>query len=128
MIALRVWPFLHLSEAWGSPQFQETRSRSEKAILGALGEFRGILGAALGVQKIIHGMRNSNLGMGTFRSNSRSDSRNWWEHTKDFHLPMHSRSGFSKIGAAPTRQNLFHRLIFFGAYHHHRYHCQSNSP
>ena len=34
------------SEAWGPPQFQEKRSRSEKAILGALGEFRDMLGAA----------------------------------------------------------------------------------
>ena len=34
--------FLKDSEAWGPPQFQEKRSRSEKAILGALGEFRGI--------------------------------------------------------------------------------------
>ena len=51
------------SEAWGPPQFQEQRSRSETAILGALGEFRGILGAALGIQKLILGMRNSILGM-----------------------------------------------------------------
>ena len=35
------------SEAWGPPQFQEKCSRSEKAILGALGAFRGILGANL---------------------------------------------------------------------------------
>ena len=47
----------------GSPQFQEKRSRSEKAILGALGEFRGILGAALGIRNSILGMRNSILGM-----------------------------------------------------------------
>ena len=53
----------HNSEAWGPPQFQEKRSRSEKAVLGALGAFRGILGAALGVQTIILGMRNSILGM-----------------------------------------------------------------
>ena len=52
-----------LSEAWGPPQFQEERSRSEKAILGALGEFRGILGAALGVRNSILGIRNSILGM-----------------------------------------------------------------
>ena len=39
---------LFKSEAWGPPQFQEKRAQSEKAILGALGEFRGILGAALG--------------------------------------------------------------------------------
>ena len=51
------------SEAWGPPQFQEKSSRSEKAILGALGGFRGILGAALGIQKLILGMRNSILGM-----------------------------------------------------------------
>ena len=44
-----------ISEAWGPPQFQEKRFRSEKAILGALGEFRGILGAALGIQKLTLG-------------------------------------------------------------------------
>ena len=54
---------MRLSEAWGPPQFHEKRSRSEKAILGALGEFPGILGAALGVQKLILRMRNSILGM-----------------------------------------------------------------
>ena len=51
------------SEAWGPPQFQEKRSRSEKAILGALGEFRGILGAALGIQNSTFGIRNSIFGM-----------------------------------------------------------------
>ena len=51
------------SEAWGPPQFQEKRSRSEKAILGALGEFRGILGATLGIRNSILGIRNSILGM-----------------------------------------------------------------
>ena len=51
------------SGAWGPPQFQEKRSRSEKAILGALGEFRDILGAALGIQSSILGIRNSILGM-----------------------------------------------------------------
>ena len=51
------------SGAWGPPQFQEKRSRSEKAILGALGEFWGILGAALGVGNSILGIRNSILGM-----------------------------------------------------------------
>ena len=51
------------SEAWGPPQFQEKRSWSEKAILGALGEFRGILGAALGIRNSILGIRNSILGM-----------------------------------------------------------------
>ena len=53
----------NISEAWGPPQFQEKRSRSERAILGALGEFRGILGAALGIGNSILGIRNSILGM-----------------------------------------------------------------
>ena len=48
------------------PQFQEKRSRSEKAILGALGEFRGILGAALGIRNSILGIRNSILGMASY--------------------------------------------------------------
>ena len=51
------------SEAWEPPQLQEKRSRSEKPILGALGEFRGILGAALGNQRLILGMQKSILGM-----------------------------------------------------------------
>ena len=54
---------MRFSKAWGPPQFQEKRSRSEKAILGALGEFRGILGAALGIGNSILGIRNSILGM-----------------------------------------------------------------
>ena len=45
------------------PILEKKCSRSEKAILGALGAFRGILGAALGFQKIILGMRNPILGM-----------------------------------------------------------------
>ena len=40
---LRFQMLFVLSEAWGPPQFQEKRLRSEKAILGAPGEFRGIL-------------------------------------------------------------------------------------
>ena len=50
------------SEAWG-PNFKKKSSWSEKAILGALGEFRGILGGALGVRKIILGTRNPILGV-----------------------------------------------------------------
>ena len=57
-------PYLaNFSEAWEPPRFQEKRSRSGKAILGALGEFRGILGAALGAGNSILGIRNSILGM-----------------------------------------------------------------
>ena len=51
-----------MSEAWGPPQFQKKRSRSEKALLGALGEFWGILGAALGIRDSILGVQNSILG------------------------------------------------------------------
>ena len=54
---------LYNSEVWGPPQFQEKRSRREKAILGALGEFRGILGATLGIRNSVLGIRNSILGM-----------------------------------------------------------------
>ena len=45
------------------PNFRKNGSRSEKAILGALGEFRGILGAALGIGNSILGIRNPILGM-----------------------------------------------------------------
>ena len=41
----------------------EKSSRSEKALLGALGEFRGLIGAALGIQNSVLGMRTSILGM-----------------------------------------------------------------
>ena len=58
--------FVPKSEPWEPPQFQEKRSRSEKAILGALGEFRGILGAALGIRNSILGIRNSILGMASY--------------------------------------------------------------
>ena len=54
-------PFFRRSEAWGPPQFQEKRSRSEKAILGALGAFRGILGATLGIRNSILGMASHDL-------------------------------------------------------------------
>ena len=57
------FPTRENSEAWGPPQFQEKRSRSEKAILGALGEFRGILGATLGIRNSILGIQNFILGM-----------------------------------------------------------------
>ena len=49
------------SEAWGPPPFQEKRSRSEKAIRGALGEFQGILGAALGIRNSILRMASNDL-------------------------------------------------------------------
>ena len=102
------------SEAWGRPQFQEKRSWSEKAILGALGEFRGILGAALGVQKIILGMGNPILGRASHDlSNTEPQfseqlSEQFPElmgtRPKDFHLPLHSRSVFSRIGVVPACQ------------------------
>ena len=82
------------SEAWGPPQFQEKHSRNEKAILGALGEFRGILGAAPGIQWFSESeiplsewhfhSRNDISRLEQYetrnsRSNSRSDSRIWRE-------------------------------------------------
>ena len=44
-----------MSETWGPPQFQGKRSRSEKAIFGALGDFQGILGAALSHRAALKG-------------------------------------------------------------------------
>ena len=52
-----------LLRSLGTTPISGKRSRSEKAILGALGEFRGILGAALGIGNSILGIRNSILGM-----------------------------------------------------------------
>ena len=80
--------------AWGPPQFQEKRSRSEKAILGALGAFRGILGATLGIRKP------------QFSEQLPERFSELMEtHMKYFHLPMHSRSVFSRIGVVPARKN-----------------------
>ena len=63
-MVLRVLLSFPLHWYWSRDQnFRKKRSRSEKAILGALGEFRSILRAALGIQKLILGMRNSILGM-----------------------------------------------------------------
>ena len=103
--------FLEYSGARGPPQFQEKRSRSEKAILGALGEFRAILGATLGVQKIMLGMRNPVLGMASrdlcnakttvLGATPKRFPELMGTHMKDFHLPMHSRRFFSNIGVVP---------------------------
>ena len=100
------------SEAWGPPQFQEKRSWSERAILGALGQFRGILGASLGVQKIILGVRNSILGMASHDlSNTKTTILGAapgailgieGTHMKDFNLPLHSWSVLLRIGVVPT--------------------------
>ena len=98
------WPksSILFSKAWGPPQLQEKRSRSEKVILGALGEFRGILGAALRIQTLILGMRNSILGMASHDLSIRKPqfSEQLPErfpelvrtHIKDFYLPLRSRS------------------------------------
>ena len=105
-----VWlEFVGLKEAWGPPQFQEKRSRSEKAILGALGEFRGILGAALGIGNSILGIRkfHSRNGLSRLdqyethnsRSNSRSDSRNCREPTRKISFaPAFSERFFKNWG------------------------------
>ena len=59
-----LWPPFFLAEkirSLGTTPILEKRSRSEKAILGALGKFRGILGAALGIRKVILRIPNSIL-------------------------------------------------------------------
>ena len=108
-----------ISEAWGPSQFQEKHSRSEKAILGALGEFRGILGAALGIGNSILGIRNSILGMachdlintkptilGATLGAIPGIAANPPER---LHLPLHSRSVFSRIGVVPAHQRILFR-------------------
>ena len=88
------------------------RSRSEKAILGALGEFRGTLRAALGVRKKNSRNEKSHSPNGVSRleqceshnsrSNSRRDSRNWWEsHMKAFHLHRAFSERFFKNWGVP---------------------------
>ena len=57
----------------GTTPISGNRSRSEKDILGALGEFRGILGATLRIQKkTILGMRNPSVGMALDLSNAKT--------------------------------------------------------
>ena len=111
----RRWRF---SEAWGPPQFQERRSRSEKAILGALGKFRGILGAALGIQRPILGMRNSILGMASHHlSNTRTTILGATPGAilKDCHLPLHSRSFFFKNKGGSPKKWRFSSMVLVEA-------------
>ena len=119
---------LHYSEACGPPQFQEKRSQSDKAILGALREFRGILGATLAIQKVILGMRNSILRMashdlsntettilgatlGAIPGIGGSDSRNWWEAKRNISFaPAFSERLFKNWGG-PRAQELYIRDV-----------------
>ena len=111
------------------PNFQEKLSRSEKAILGALGAFQGILGAALGVQKIILGMRNPILGMAShYLRNAKTTILTVARNAKTTILGAtpgaipgidgnpHGRFSFARafslrvsslIGVVPTRQRAF---------------------
>ena len=84
-------------------------------ILGALGEFWGILGAALETQKLILGMQNSILGLASHDlSNMKTTilratpgaipGIDGNPHER-FHLTLHSRCGFSRIGVVPAHQN-----------------------
>ena len=106
---------INYSKAWGPPQFQEKRSRSEKAILGALREFRGILGAALGIRTSILGIRNSILGMASHDlSNTKTTilgatpgaipGIDGNPHER-FSFAPYSRGFFSRIGVVPARKN-----------------------
>ena len=86
------------SEAWGPPQFQEKRSRSEKAFSELLDSSGVFLGAALGIRNSILGIRNSILGM-AFQDLSNTKTKVLGAtperfpeligtHMKDFHLPI----------------------------------------
>ena len=82
--------------------------------IGALGEFRGILGAALRIQKLILGMRNSTLGMASHDlSNTRSTILGatpgatlgiyGHPHERVLFAPAFSER-FSRIGVVPARK------------------------
>ena len=109
-----------------NPQFQAKRSQSAKAILGALGAFWGILRAALGVQRIILGMRNPILGMASHDfCNAKTTilgatpgaipGIHVGSH-EGFHLPMRSRSFFSKIGVVPRAREINSPIFFAPAF------------
>ena len=91
------------------PNFRKN-ALSEKAILRALGQFWAVLGAALGLPKLILGMQTFILGMASHDLSNVSEqlperfSELMGTHMKDFHLPLHSRSVFSRIGLVPARK------------------------
>ena len=97
------------------PKFRKKRSRSEKATLGSLGPFRVILGAALGVQELILGMRNAILAMASHDlCNAKPQFSEqlpercpelMGTHMEDVHLPMHSRSVFFLLGWSPRARS-----------------------
>ena len=114
MCFFRLLELFFLSAAWGPPQFQEKRSRSEKAILG---EFRGILGAALGIRNSILGMRNSILGMASHDlSNTKTKilgatpgaipEIDGNPHERFSFAPPFSERFFQELGWSPARQKL----------------------
>ena len=84
-------------------QFQEKRSRSEKAILGALGEFQGILGAA----EFRKQFSECEITFSEWHLTTRAIRKPQFSEQlseqfpemvgtqlQDFHLPLHSRSFF----------------------------------
>ena len=93
-----IWWQVHLSEAWGPPQFQEKRSRSEKAILGALGEFRGILGAALRI-------RNSTLGIRMASHDLSNTNTTILGATPGFDGNLHERFSFAPLFSERSFKN-----------------------
>ena len=114
---------LTCSEARGPPQFQEKCSRGEKAILGALGEFR-VFSEQLSEFKIPfseYEIPFSEWHPTTWAIRTPQFSEQLPERfpelmgtqmkdfhlpqMKDFHLPQHSWSVFSRIGVVPAGQN-----------------------
>ena len=78
--------------------------RSERAILGALGEFRGILGAALRIQKLILGMRNSVLGMASHDLSNTKTTILGATPRERFSFALAFSERFSRIGVVPALQ------------------------
>ena len=104
-----VLPSLFFSEAWRPPQFQEKRCRSEKAILSRSSRRVPGYSRCSSRNSKFHSRkgipRPEQCENHSSRSNSRSDSRNWWEPKWEiFICPIHSRSVFSRIGVVPVRK------------------------
>ena len=119
--SMRITSRGYFSETWGPPQFQEKRSRSEKAILGALGEFRGYSRSSSRNSKFhfrntkFHSRngipRLEQYENHSSRSNSRSHSQNWWEPAwKIFICPCILGTFFQELGWSPRTRI----LIFWG--------------
>ena len=102
------------SEARNTAPISRKRSRSEKASVGPLEKFQGILGATLRAQQVILAMRKSILGMAShdfsntkttiLRETAGTIPQLVETHRKDVLVPHAFSECFSSIGVVPARQ------------------------